>query len=337
MKTQRHILILQTGGTIAMQDDLENGVDFETPGQGIRLRQDMPELERMATYDVRTLFVEDSSNLNPDHWTQLATYIAAEYDRYDGFVIVHGTDTMAYTASYLSFVFSGLTKPVVLTGSQIPLGNVRSDARRNLINAVEIATSDCCEVGICFNDKFLRGNRSTKMSIGDFDAFASPNFPPLAEIGLNISFRDKEFHTNGVFSFDNRIDDRVALVKIFPGLRPEYLSHISKSDVRCIILEAFGSGNIPVKGPGNLLPFIESCIHANMLVVVTSQAPYDAVDLSKYINARLLLESGGISAGDMTLEACITKMMILLGRYTDQETVRDLFMQNMAGERSVLI
>jgi len=337
MKTQRHILILQTGGTIAMQDDLENGVDFETPGQGIRLRQDMPELERMATYDVRTLFVEDSSNLNPDHWTQLATYIAAEYDRYDGFVIVHGTDTMAYTASYLSFAFSGLTKPVVLTGSQIPLGNVRSDARRNLINAVEIATSDCCEVGICFNDKFLRGNRSTKMSIGDFDAFASPNFPPLAEIGLNISFRDKEFHTNGVFSFDNRIDDRVALVKIFPGLRPEYLSHISTSDARCIILEAFGSGNIPVKGPGNLLPFIESCIQANMLVVVTSQAAYDAVDLSKYINARLLLESGGISAGDMTIEACLTKIMILLGRYSDQEKVRDLFIQNMAGERSVLI
>jgi L-asparaginase len=335
MKKRKHILILQTGGTIAMKDDLEEGVGFSEPGKGLRLREDMPELERIATFDVRTLFVEDSSNLNHRHWDRIGSYIHEKYNQYDGFVIVHGTDTMAFTASFLSFAFAGLTKPIVLTGSQIPLGNVRSDARRNLINSVEIATTGLCDVGICFNDRFLRGNRSTKMSIGDFDAFASPNYPPIAEIGLNISLKEKIRKNRVELAYDGRCDNKVALIKIFPGLNPAYIEPLQHTDVRCIVLEVFGSGNIPIIDDFNLLPFVESCLSKDILVVVTSQAPYDAVDLSKYLNARLLHDAGAISAGDMTIEATITKMMVLLGRHKDIHLITELFSENLAGERSV--
>lgn len=318
-----------------MKDDLDEGVGFSEPGKGLRLREDMPELERIATFDVRTLFVEDSSNLNHYHWDRIGRHIFEQYTHYDGFVIVHGTDTMAYTASFLSFAFAGLTKPIVLTGSQIPLGNVRSDARRNLINAVEIATTGICEVGICFNDKFLRGNRSTKMSIGDFDAFASPNFPAVAEIGLNISFREKVRKSRIDLAYDGRCDNRIALVKIFPGMNISYIEAMVHTDVRCVVLEVFGSGNIPILDEFSMLPFVESCLRRGIIVVVTSQAPYDAVDLSKYLNARLLHEAGAVSAGDMTIEATITKLMLLLGRYSDNSQVKDLFLSDTAGERTV--
>jgi L-asparaginase len=331
---RKHILILQTGGTIAMKDDLDEGVGFSEPGVGLRLREDMPELERIATFDVRTLFVEDSSNLNHRHWDRIGSFIYDQYDHYDGFVIVHGTDTMAYTASFLSFAFSDLGKPIVLTGSQIPLGNVRSDARRNLINAVEIATTGICEVGICFNDKFLRGNRSTKMSIGDFDAFASPNFPPLAEIGLNITFRDKVRKRHADLTYDGRCDNRLALIKIFPGMNPAYILPLLDTDVRCVVLEVFGSGNIPILEDFSMLPFVESCLKKGIIVVVTSQAPYDAVDLTKYLNARLLQGAGAVSAGDMTIEATMTKLMTLLARHTDPNRISSLFMDNLAGERT---
>ncbi len=335
MKKRKHILILQTGGTIAMQDDLDEGVGFSEPGMGLRLREDMPELERIATFDVRTLFVEDSSNLNHHHWDRIGAHIFEQYHHYDGFVIVHGTDTMAYTASFLSFAFVGLAKPVVLTGSQIPLGNVRSDARRNLINAVEIATTGVCDVGICFNDKFLRGNRSTKMSIGDFDAFSSPNFPAVAEIGLNISFRQKVRRTRAELVYDGRCDNRIALVKIFPGMNVSYIDAMIHTDVRCVVLEVFGSGNIPILDEFSMLPFVESCLNRGIIVVVTSQAPYDAVDLTKYLNARLLHEAGAISAGDMTIEATITKLMLLLGRHANPMVIKDLFLADTAGERTV--
>jgi L-asparaginase len=335
MKKRKHILILQTGGTIAMKDDLDQGVGFSEPGKGLRLLEDMPELERIATFDVRTLFVEDSSNLNHHHWDRIGSHIFDQFSLYDGFVIVHGTDTMAYTASFLSFAFEGLSKPIVLTGSQIPLGNVRSDARRNLINSVEIASTGLPVVGICFNDKFLRGNRSTKMSIGDFDAFASPNYPPIAEIGLTISFREKITKNRTQMRYDGRCDNRLALVKIFPGLNPAYIETLLETDVRCIVLEVFGSGNVPINDDFNLLPFVDSCLKRDILVVVTSQAPYDAVDLSKYLNARLLHDAGAISAGDMTIEATVTKLMVLLGRHQDPRQIAKLFLDDIAGERSV--
>lgn len=332
--SQRHILIVQTGGTIAMADDRDATVGFAEPGRGLHLRNDMPELGRIASYDVRTLFVEDSSNLNPRHWENISSFIAEHYDAYDGFVVVHGTDTMAYTASYLSFALQNLAKPVILTGSQIPLGNVRSDARRNLINAVEMASNDFNEVAICFNDKVLRGNRSTKMSIGDFDAFASPNLPPLGEIGLRVHLRLPPTVPTAPFRLVGGWDDRLALVKFYPGMRPAYYDGLADSGARALVVEAFGAGNIPVSGPYDGLALVQRCLDRGMVAVVTSQAPYDAVDLSKYENSRRLLDIGVLSAGDMTFEATVTKLMHLLGRYEDVATVKKQFMANLAGERS---
>lgn len=331
----KNILILQTGGTIAMREDITEIVDFPNNGMGLHLREQMPELEKLANFLVHTLFVEDSSDINPTHWERIAQHIYQHHEHYDGFVIIHGTDTMAYTASFLSFVFNGFNKPIILTGSQIPLQNVRSDARRNMINALELACSGINEVGICFNDKFLRGNRSTKMSIGDFDAFSSPNYPSLAEIGLNIIFSTIQQETKNKFDYKCIWDDRIAIIKVYPGMKPSYIDHYIESDARCLIIETFGSGNVPVKYQYDLIPFVSSCTHRGKIVVITSQAAYDAIDLNKYANARLLKQAGAISAGDMTIEACITKMMFLLGQHDDNDIIASLFEQNIAGERSI--
>ena len=335
MSNKKRILILQTGGTFAMKDDDDTRSPLRIPSEGLNLRVDMPELDRIARYDVQTLFLEDSSDLNPEHWNKMAQHLLDQYHQYDGFVIVHGTDTMAFTASYLSFAFSHLSKPVVLTGSQIPLQNVRSDARRNLINAVELACSSCNEVGICFNDRFLRGNRSTKMSIGDFDAFASPNYPPLAEIGLTIQFNHNYTPIEKPIELQTSYDTRMYIVKLFPGMPIEYVSPLVHSDIRCVIIEAFGSGNVPTQAAYNVLPFVEQLIYSGKLVIITSQAPYDSVDLGNYQNARRLAEAGAMSAGDMTIEATVTKMMLLLGKHTSNDRIREEFLKNSRGERSI--
>lgn len=316
-----------------MTDVVDTPHALHIPSEGLNLRVDMPELDRIARYDVKTLFLEDSSDLQPEHWNKIAQYILDHYPLYDGFVIVHGTDTMAFTASYLSFAFSNLSKPIVLTGSQIPLQNVRSDARRNLINAVELACSSCNEVGICFNDRFLRGNRSTKMSIGDFDAFASPNYPPLAEIGLTIQFNQRYTTVQAPIALQTRYDPRIYIVKLFPGMPTAYLSPLVDTDIRCVIIEAFGSGNAPTHPPHSILPIVEQMIRSGKWVIVTSQAPYDSVDLTNYQNARCLAEAGAISAGDMTIEATVTKMMLLLGKHTSYDAVREAFLKNSRGER----
>ena len=296
------------------------------------LYKEIPELSEIAEINIEQLFFEDSSNISPGHWSRLINFISEVYEHYDGFVILHGTDTMAYTASALSFGLQNLNKPVILTGSQVPMSNIRSDARRNLVNAIEMATLSLNEVAICFNDFVYRGNRATKMSIGDFDAFASPNFPALAEIGLHIELKnqlqidDKSLETYSSF------DDSVYLLKIFPGLKPQMLNHINLSDIKFLVVEAFGSGNFPLSGSGNLLPFFEKCVNKGTSLVITSQAAYDAVELDKYESGKKAKEIGALSAGDMTTEATLTKIMYLLGNYSTEETISSLFQKNIAGE-----
>ena len=191
----KKIMLIQTGGTIAMAfDQAEND---SIHGWSDVISNEVPELKSIADIDMHHLFLEDSSNINHTHWSKLALLIKKYYGNYDGFIILHGTDTMAYTASALSFCLQNIQKPVILTGSQVPMAQLRSDARRNLVNAVEMATMDINEVAICFNDYLFRGNRSTKTSIGDFDAFTSPNYPPLAEIGISIEQKKKEKKTGG--------------------------------------------------------------------------------------------------------------------------------------------
>jgi L-asparaginase len=344
----KRILILQTGGTILMRPSADAPDEVAPDPRASRwLLKEIPDLARIADIEQKALLNLDSSDISPSHWTLLAETILAEKDAYDGFVVLHGTDTMAYTASAMSFALAGLGKPVIFTGSQVPLANLRSDARRNLINAVEVATLDLPEVAICFNDAVFRGNRATKMSIGDFDAFGSPNMAPLAEIGIEIrvSLAHGRAHVDPQDLVDlhaqpqnlaalPKFSTSVHILKIHPAISPALLAPLATSGIQALILEAFGSGNFPISGEHNLLPFFKACRDAGMHLIIASQAPYDAVHLTKYESGRAAAALGMISAGDMTLEAALTKTMFLLAhpdRFPDFPTA---FHTPLCGERS---
>ncbi|HKK44602.1 MAG TPA: asparaginase [Balneolaceae bacterium] len=328
----KKILLIQTGGTIAMDTSEGRQPKLNSQKWSDLIYRETPELSEIANIEMEQLFFEDSSDINKTHWAKLAEFIRYSYEKYDGFVILHGTDTMAYTASALSFALQNLGKPVILTGSQVPMSNIRSDARRNLVNSVEMATMPLPEVAICFNDFVYRGNRSTKMSIGDFDAFASPNYPPLAEIGLNIEIRNHLVKPNDSLQVSTDFSDQVFLLKIFPNLNPDFLNQIDFRNTRALIIEAFGSGNFPIRGKQNLLPFFKRCVKNNILLIVTSQAPYDSVDLSNYESGRKVRELGALSAKDMTTEATLTKIMYLLAKQHDNKSTAEQFNCNLVGE-----
>ena len=325
--------MLLTGGTISMQFEA-SGTAYVNPGNSDKLvKNQLPELGELADIDTITLFHEDSSNIGPKHWVVLSKTIEEHYKKYDGFVILHGTDTMAYTASALSFSLKNLDKPVILTGSQVPLVNLRSDARRNVINAVEVSTLPLNEVAICFNDKLFRGNRSTKMSIGDFDAFRSPNYAPLAEIGLHIETRFTKERSKAPFYSEALFDDNISLINLFPGLKTAaILAMIKAQNPKGIVIEAFGSGNMPVTGDSSILPVLHYCKDQHITVLIVSQAVYDAVDLTKYENGKMAFEAGAISARDMTVEASITKLMYLFGVHKTMNLVNQQLMIPLAGE-----
>lgn len=329
----KKILILQTGGTIAMHFD-GSETELDTGRFTELLHKEIPELSTIATIEIEKIFFEDSSDINHKHWKELSLHINKRYDEFDGFVLLHGTDTMAYTASALSFSLRNLGKPVILTGSQVPMSNIRSDARRNLVNAVELATHPIYEVAICFNDHLYRGNRASKMSIGDFDAFASPNFAPLAEVGIDIKLSRQWKKPANDLHCNPRFDDKISLIKLYPGLNPATLNCIDFDRTNVVIIETFGSGNFPMRGEQNLLPFIEKCLKAGLHVIFTSQAAYDSVDLNQYNSGRAAKSLGVLSAGDMTMEATITKSMHLLGCGLADDAFKSQFELNLSGERS---
>jgi L-asparaginase len=333
----KQILLIQTGGTIAMNFTNEDQPQLDSPSPNDAIYQQIPELSDIAHIDTVCPFFEDSSDVTPRHWERLGKCVLQHYNDYDGFVILHGTDTMAYAASALSFRLKNLEKPVIFTGSMVPIASLRSDARRNLVNAVEIATMPLPEVGICFNDFVYRGNRTTKMSIGDFDAFASPNYPPLAKIGLNIRLNEEHIlqlnDRKGPFAQESgSFSNEIVLFKIYPGLKTEILHHLNLANIRAIVIEAFGSGNFPLSKETELLRFFEQCIDDGITLVITSQAPYDAVDLTKYENGHTAAALGAIGAGDMTTEATLAKIMYLLGKLESTEEVKRYIQINMAGE-----
>ncbi|SMO66770.1 asparaginase [Gracilimonas mengyeensis] len=327
----KKILLIQTGGTIAMNAK-GAGVELDPESWSKVLYKEIPELSEIAELTTIPLFFEDSSDLNASHWKKLANCIQEHYEQYQGFVILHGTDTMAYSASALSFGLRNLAKPVIFTGSQLPMSSIRSDARRNLVNAIELATMNFQEVGICFNDALYRGNRSTKMSIGDFDAFGSPNFSPLADIGIKI--KEKVLESFGAGELKNLADysDEVFVLTVHPNLNPALLESLPLERLRAVIIRAFGSGNFCIKGPNSLLPFLDRCLDAGVVVAVVSQADYDSVDLSQYTAGRAALDHGAISGNDMTLEAALTKLMFLLAHYGNKTEIEKYFQQSLVGE-----
>lgn len=327
----KNILIIQTGGTIAMSAK-GDGVELDPKAWSGSLTEKIPQLGEIAHITTVPLFFEDSSDLNHRHWIELADCIKRNYDHFDGFVVLHGTDTMAFTASALSFSIKNLGKPIIFTGSQVPLSSIRSDARRNLINSIEMATSDLQEVAICFNDHVYRGNRTTKLSIGDFDAFGSPNLASLATIGLEVKSNYKVTEHENPFYVDAGYSNELLVLTVFPSLNTDYLMNLDVSQLRAIIVRSFGSGNIPTKGEFNLLPFLERCTNEGVIVAIISQADYDAVKLHTYPAGRKVEKAGAISCGDMTLESALTKMMWLLAQSDDKAYIELQFQKNLAGE-----
>lgn len=329
-RMMKRILLIHTGGTMGMSHDEDDGVASDQFVDEILSH--VPGIKDIAEIDVRSVFKIDSSNFSIHHWTELGTIIADHMDRYDGFVIIHGTDTMSYSACALSYMLTNLPKPVVLTGSQRPLSAIRTDAKNNLINAVELATHDIPEVGVFFDYKLFRGNRTKKTSIDDFDAFESPNYPVLADVGLHIEIPERHRTPQGVFKLEGGFDPRVACIRLFPGLDPRHLQPLISSPLQLIIIEAFGSGNVPTEWL-SFIPFIRDVTAAGKLAAIASQSARGSVDLALYDGGRQAVEAGAISCGDMTVEAAIIKAMYLLGSSGGSTAfVRSRFGTSIAGE-----
>lgn len=285
----------------------------------------------------------DSSNIDIPSWQQIGGVIAEQYDRFDGFVVLHGTDTMAYSASALSFMLEGLAKPVIFTGAQIPIGATRSDARENLIAALEIASkrkngqSMVQEVCIYFNYKLLRGNRSQKLKSSEFGAFGSENYPNLAEAGIEIKFHETFLHQSSSadrLQFHPGMDAHVGLLKLYPGMTDSWLeAALQNQDLKGLVIESFGSGNVNTKG--KLVGLLESAIGRGMIICNVSQCTGGIVLQGRYETSRMLNEIGVISGHDITTEAAVTKMMYLLGNQPSMDEARRLLSEPIRGEMSV--
>lgn len=304
----------------------------------------VPELRKFG-YDLHSISfdpVKDSSNIDPGVWIKIAEIIEESYDDFDGFVILHGTDTMAYTASALSFMLENLAKPVILTGSQLPIGLLRTDGRENLITAIEIAAAmenglpAVPEVCIFFDNKLTRGNRTTKMSAEHFDAFYSPNYHPLAEVGLHLKYY------NNLISYPDKdqklivhkeFDTNVAILKLFPGLNRKLVDAITKTEgLRGLIIETYGSGNAPTYQW--FLEDLKQYIDKGGIIFNVTQCHGGSVEMGLYETSRQMLAAGVVSGRDITSEASVTKLMHLLGRYSSKEKVVQSLNMSLAGEIS---
>lgn len=302
------------------------------------LLAELPVLRKIAEIETRILFNLDSSNMQPHHWVDLARAVHESLDRYDGFVVVHGTDTMAYTASALAFLLPGLDRAVVFTGSQKPLVDVRTDARANLVDACYLATLRIPEVGIAFDSRFLRGCRASKLDAWGMSAFGSPSCPPLAELGISVQIAPHVLPPRAPEPFDPRLEPRVLAVRTFPGLAPRLLHGALAAGVRGVVIEAFGAGNVPTL-ENSLIPVIEAARERDVPVVIVSQTARGMVDLDRYEGGSAARDAGAVGAGDMTPEAALAKLMITIGRAEGDPrgrivAAREAFAVARAGEMS---
>ena len=339
MVFSRSVLLINTGGTIGMVKDPVTGalqpVDF------VQLYEQIPVLKKLpVTIDCYTFNpLIDSSNMNPGNWIRVAEVIEANYEKYDGFVILHGSDTMAYSASGLSFILENLNKPVVLTGSQLPLGEVRTDGRENLVTSIEIAsayeedTAVVPEVTIYFENLLLRGNRTHKYNAEHFNAFHSYNYPALANAGLHI-----KYHTNYIqkpnfkaLKVHKKLDTNLVILKLFPGLARQAFEAILQIDgLKAVVLETFGTGNAPTDEW--LLSGLKNAIDNGITIMNVTQCNGGSVLMGKYHTSVGLQQVGVISGYDITTESAVAKLMYLLGEDLSKEEMRLLLGIPLRGE-----
>ncbi len=342
MRKPSSILVIYTGGTIGMVKDVESG--SLVPVNVERLLANIPEINRLDIEIHIHTFTHtiDSSNIHPAHWVQLVEVIEENYPQYDGFVVLHGSDTMAYSASALSFMLENLSKPVIFTGSQLPIGVLRTDARENFITALEIAAMKengapkLNEVCIYFEYHLLKGNRTTKFSSSHFNAFTSANYPPLAEAGVQINLNENVLHRQSGKEtiFHKKLNQDIAILKIFPGMTPGYVNGILQVEgLKAVVMETFGSGNAPTETW--FIEALHSAIQKGLIIANVTQCTSGTVYQGKYKTSNQLEKIGVISGQDVTTEAAITKLMFLLGNYSDTAEIKRLFSFSLRGEMTI--
>lgn len=338
------LLLIYTGGTIGMKQDV-NDLTLK-PFDFRQILDEVPEIGKFAVKIDSFSFEPpiDSSDVEPTLWVKLASLIKERYDDYDGFIVLHGTDTMAYSASALSFMLDGLTKPVVFTGSQLPIGVPRTDGRENLISAVEIASAknssghpEVPEVCVCFASMLIRGNRATKVNSEGFRAFQSPNFPPLAEAGISIRYnteyirRPNDWYQS--LTINTNLDTRVSILKLHPGITPQVVRNIiCGEETRAVIMETYGSGNAP--SSKWFLDILEEAKRMDKIIVNVTQCLAGNVNMNIYANGKHLEERGVINGSDLTTESALAKLFYLMGKSSDNEWVRSMMGHNLKGEIS---
>ena len=344
MEKESAVLLLFTGGTISMSENPATGalrpIDFN------RLQELMPELKQTGVRikSIPFLPLIDSSDILPEIWQRIAQIIQENYDEYDGFVVLHGTDTMAYTASALSFMLENLSKPVIFTGAQLPIGMMRSDAKENLLTAIEIASAKeygqpiVPEVCIFFEAMLFRGNRTTKKNAEHFNAFASYNYPALAKAGVHIKYYRSYIHypaPDTKLRVRTNFDTNVAILKIFPGINELTVRAILNTPgLKAIVLETFGTGNAPRQQW--LFDLLKDANERGIIIVNKSQCHTGSVEMGRYETSLNLLSSGVMSAYDCTTEAIITKLMHLLGEYSSVHDVKHRLSISISGEMTTI-